>query len=101
MQSLVAVLVALQNQAAGKRAAALAVLATTKERSPFTWQIPIWIALLMLALVAAISHRTPLFVTPYLVVPLIIGIGWLAAVVLRTQRRLEAAIYLLSQDLGR
>ena len=101
MESLVAVLVSLQNQAAVKRAAALAVLATTKERSPFTWQIPIWFALLMLALVAAISYQTPLYVTPYLVVPLIVGIGWLAALALRTQRRLEAAIHLLLQDLGR
>jgi hypothetical protein len=101
MEPLLAVLVSLQNQAAAKRAATLAVLATTQERSPFTWQTPIWFALLMLALVAAISYRTPLYVTPYLVVPLIIGIGWLAAVVLRTQRRLEAAIHLLLHDLRR
>ena len=101
MESLVAVLVSIQNQAAANRAAALAVLGKTNERSPFTWQIPICLALLMLALVAAISYRTPLYVTPYLVVPLIIGIGWLAALVLRTQRRLEAAVHLLLQELNR
>jgi hypothetical protein len=101
MESLVAVLVSLQNQAAANRAAALAVLGKTKERSLFTWQIPTCLALLVLALVAGISYRTPLYVTPYLVVPLIISIAWLAALVLRTQRRLEAAIYLLLQDLNR
>lgn len=88
----------MESLVAAKRAAALAVLATTKGGSPFTWQIPIWAALLMLALVAAVSYRTPLNVTPYLVVPLIVGMGWLAAVVFRTQRRLDAAIQLLLQD---
>lgn len=101
MESLTAVLVSLQNQAAAKRAAALAVLARTKAGSPFTWQIPVWFALLILALVAAIPYRPPLNAIPYLIAPLIIGIGWLAVVVLRTQRRLEAAIQLLLYDLNK
>ncbi len=84
----------LQQRRAGRRAAAVELIAKTKPLSTF----PIWFALVMLALVAALTLKTRINQVPYLEGLLISTIGWITGCIIRIQRRIEALVQLVVQS---
>jgi hypothetical protein len=90
--------VELEQRAVIRRAAALELIAKTKPLSVVTGQIPIWFALVVLALVAALSYKTHLNPAPYIAFVLIPAILWISGCLIRMQRRMEALVQLVAPD---
>jgi hypothetical protein len=91
--------VELQQRTAARRAAALNLIAKTKPLSLVAAQIPVWFALVLLALLAAASYKTRVNPAPYIAVVLIPAIGWITGCMIRMQRRMEALVQLVVQDM--
>ena len=92
--------VALQEITSGKRAKALASIERTRPLSLLTQQIELWFALLMILGVAAVAMLKPTIdSTPYIALMLVLAISAIAGHAMQTQRRLEALIVLVKQDL--
>lgn len=85
----------LQQRAAAARAAALELIARTKPRSAVAAQIP---AVVLLALLAALSYTTGLNAAPYIALVLIPPLLYLTGCIVRMQRRMEALVQLVVQD---
>jgi hypothetical protein len=90
--------VELQQRTAARRAAALELIAKTKPLSVAAVQIPVWFALVVLALLAAASYKTRINPAPYMAVVLIPAIGYITGCIVRMQRRMEALVQLVVQD---
>jgi hypothetical protein len=90
--------VTMRQLAQDRRQRAIAILARTKSPSAITLQIPVWFALFVALLIAfAPIQRTNL--VPYVTALLAFAIASAAVVAIRTQRRLEAVVQFVTQEL--
>ena len=92
--------VVLLQQAAAKRAKALTILEKIRPMSPVTQVIVLLFGFLAVLLVAYTSYFTPSTQSaPYMALLLVTSISIVATNAIRTQRRLEALIQLVTEDL--
>jgi RsiW-degrading membrane proteinase PrsW (M82 family) len=87
---------ALNHQQSQRRERALAAIA--RYRTPTgAAVIPVWFALFVALLIAFVPSSRPNPI-PYVVAMLAFAVGWVAVSVIRSNRRLEAIVQLISQD---
>jgi len=88
---------ALKQQAAERREKALALIRKTGRQSWLSLQLPVWLALAVVILIAFVPLAKPDKV-PYVALVLGFAIALVAGITVQLHRRLDAVVRLLTED---